>query len=141
MADQIPPERRVRGFFLGLFLAGISSFFVGYIQWAVTARGEDSELGLIGVCAMGAFGAFSGGFVGALFSGRSSVSRPKRRLALAAVLAPILFFGAMLFVYRDFMYPSDTLPAALFWVVASAAIGALVLWVVSPASRKPAPET
>jgi uncharacterized membrane protein YeaQ/YmgE (transglycosylase-associated protein family) len=140
MADQIPPERRLRGFFLGLFLGGISSFFVGYIQWAVTARGEDSELGLIGVCAMGAFGAFSGGFVGTLFSGRSSASRPKRRLALAAVLAPILFFGVMLFVYRSFMYPSDTLPAALFWVVASAVIGALVSWVVSPASRKPNPE-
>ena len=139
MADPIPPERRVRGFFLGLFLGGIGSFFVGYIQWVVTARGEDSEMGLIGVLAMGAFGAFSGGCVGTLFSGRSAANRPKRRLALAAVLAAILFFGAMLFVYRDFMYPSDTLPAALFWVVASAAVGALVSWVVSPARRRPTP--
>ncbi len=139
MAEPIPPERRVRGFFLGLFIGGFSSFFVGYIQWAVTARGEDSEMGLIGVLAMGAFGAFSGGLVGTLFSGRSSASRPKRRLAFAAVLAPIPFFGVMLLVFRGFMYPSDTLPAVLFWVVASAAIGALVSWIVSPASLKPTP--
>lgn len=141
MADPIPPERRVRGFFLGLFIGGISSFFVGYIQWVVTASGEDSELGLIGVLAMGAFGAFSGSVVGTLFSGPSSASRPKRRRASAAALTPVLFFGAMLLVYRGFMYPSDTLPAVLFWVIASAAIGALVSWVVSPASRKPTAES
>jgi hypothetical protein len=139
MADRIPPGKRVQGFFLGLFFSGISSFLIGYVQWALTAHGEDSELGLIGVYAMGAFGAFSASFIGALFSGRSAASRPRRRLALAGVLAPILFFGAMLLVFGSFMYPGDTLLAVFFWVIFIAVIGALVSRVVSPAGRKPTP--
>jgi hypothetical protein len=118
--------RRLTGLLIGLLLGCGSAFIVALLQWRITARGEDSELGMLGVYAIGILGGIAGGSVGFVFAEDTTRKAKPGRVILAALLAAVVFFLLMQILWGAWMYPADTLGAIAFWLLVFAAIGALV---------------